>query len=276
MRVASSPAGTPSSDERTPLVVRYESDSARLRLIGSWSRKAKLAVVGACCFSLVVYASQNSSSSSTSSLGDAFAWGASMRANRFGVGGADVQMGQEIQMGHEIQALTPRASGLTNRLASVAREHESLRGTVVSLTADRGERLVASGERAAESQTHQLEVNTEGLTEELDAPRRRLDEANDVSRTETWSSHEKPTKEKEQKTASLATWSSFAKRECDETLYGTNGAGYLGCTHTTKSGVECQPWSEQHPHKHEHDSLGATYVLGLSQIRHTLWRPDYG
>ena len=63
MRVASSPAGTPSSDERTPLVVRHESDSARLRLIGSWSRKAKLAVVGACCFSLVVYASQNSSSS---------------------------------------------------------------------------------------------------------------------------------------------------------------------------------------------------------------------
>ena len=62
--------------------------------------------------------------------------------------------------------------------------------------------------------------------------------------------------------SSSAEWAAarVERRRRDETrssdaqaCYTLHGRSYRGRQHTTKSGLRCQPWSEQHPNKHAHD-----------------------
>ena len=36
--------------------------------------------------------------------------------------------------------------------------------------------------------------------------------------------------------------------DCQDFWFGTNGKNYVGHVHTTVSGLECQRWSDTHPH----------------------------
>lgn len=187
------------SDESTPLVPPRASASAAAHG-GVWfSRKATLALVGACA--IVSYAA-HASSGATASLG------AISRAPGASGGG-------------------PGPGGRGDaRAASTGRSNDSRDGN-----ASVGERRREKGD-------------------------------------------EKKTPSRGDAQTSARAFASAEHPECDETMYGTRGAGYRGCQSVTRSGLMCQSWAAQTPHQHSlaDESAGESAEAAKNHCRN----PDGG
>ncbi|EDO39763.1 predicted protein [Nematostella vectensis] len=48
--------------------------------------------------------------------------------------------------------------------------------------------------------------------------------------------------------------------------YYGEGVGYHGNINVTKSGISCQPWSSQCPHRHYHNSTQYTELINASNF----------
>ena len=237
------------SDESTPLVVHRESASAAAKR-GVWfSRKATLALVGACA--IVSYAARASSSGAPASLGAFFrAPGAS--------GGSP---GLAASMERSTQTLRGKVGELEGQMRALSRDNDALRAEVERLAADKARlsaREVDREEASAELVSSETELGA--LRAERTAVRARSRALDDATRDGDESDEDasvgddasgKPSRggETDARRPALA---SAEHLECDETMYGARGAGYRGCQSVTRSGLTCQSWAARTPHQHSH------------------------
>ena len=264
MRV-SPPVPGMTSDESTPLVVHRESASAAAKG-GVWgSRKATLALVGAC--GIFSYAAHASSSGATASLGAFFrAPGAPGGSPGFG-GHGDPRAASTERL---TQTLRGKVGELEGQMHALSRDNDALRAEVERLGADnaRLSDLRDREEASDELVSCQTELGALRAKRVLAVETERTSAANESSardsaetRDENASVGERNTARRDDdedgKNTAAETRGVFASAEhqdsCDETMYGARGAGYRGCQSVTRSGLTCQSWSKQTPHAHAFD-----------------------
>ena len=263
MRV-SPPVPGMTSDESTPLVVHRESASAAAKG-GVWgSRKATLALVGAC--GIFSYAAHASSSGATASLGAFFrAPGAPGGSPGFG-GHGDPRAASTERL---TQTLRGKVGELEGQMHALSRDNDALRAEVERLGADNArlsdlrdreeasdELVSCQTELGALRAKRVLAVETE-RTSAANADARDSAETRDENASVGERNTARRDDDEDGKNTAAETRGVFASAEhqdsCDETMYGARGAGYRGCQSVTRSGLTCQSWSKQTPHAHAFD-----------------------
>ena len=240
------------------MVVHRESASAAAKG-GVWfSRKATLALVGAC--GIFSYAAHASSSGATASLGAFFrAPGAPGGSPGFGGHGDPRAASTELLT----QTLRGKVGELEGQMHALSRDNDVLRAEVERLGADNArlsdlrDREDASDElvscqtelgalraKRAAAETSRSAANADGSAETRDE-NASVGQRNTAKRDDD--------EDDKNTAASSGVFASAEHPECDETMYGARGAGYRGCQSVTRSGLTCQSWSAQTPHQHAFD-----------------------
>ena len=253
---ASPPVPGTTSDESTPLVAHRESASATAEKDVWFSRRATLALVGACA--IFSYAARASSSGATPSLGS-FSGAPGVSGGRPGSGGrGDPRAASEER---STQTLRGAVGELEGRMRALSRDNDALRAEVERLAADNARlsaREVDREEASAELVSSETELGA--LRAERTAVRARSRALDDATRDGDESDEDasvgddasgKPSRGGETD-ARRPAFASAEHLECDETMYGARGAGYRGCQSVTRSGLTCQSWAARTPHQHSH------------------------
>jgi len=270
------------SDESTPLVPPRASASAAAHGGVRFSRKATLALVGACA--IVSYAA-HASSGATASLGAFFR---APGAPGGGPGPGGRGDARAASTGRFAQTLRGEVGESESQMRARSRDNDALRAEAERLGAEHARLSDRRARDAAVFASTELVdrevsgVSLGALTAERGAVRARSNDRRDGNagnvgerRREKGDEKKKPSRDRRtDRQTSARAFASAEHPECDETMYGARGAGYRGCQSVTRSGLTCQSWAAQTPHQHSlaDESAGESAEAAKNHCRN----PDGG